>query len=79
MMDERERNEPLLLRAGEAGDLLGCSKSMVLKMVASGELPAVRLGSAVRIPAAPLRDWIRERTAMSKGTTSDPQGNDRGE
>jgi len=78
-MDERERTEPLLLRAEEVGSLLRVSKSMVLKMVASGELPAVRLGSAVRIPAALLRDWVRERTAIPKGTPSDPQGNDREE
>lgn len=40
-----------LLTSAEAAALLRCSPSMVRKMVAAGDLPATRIGTAIRIPA----------------------------
>ena len=54
--------EPLLLKASEAGKLLGLGRSKVFAMVAAGELPVVRIGRSVRIPRQALERWIRDQT-----------------
>ena len=53
--------EQVLLKAEQAAALLGLGRSQVYRMAADGLLPTVRLGRAVRIPAAALRVWIEER------------------
>jgi len=40
--------QPLLLTTGEAGALLGIGRTKVFEMLATGELPAVRIGRCVR-------------------------------
>ncbi len=60
--------EPLLLRPTEVGKLLGLGRSTVFAMLATGELPVVRLGRSVRVPREALERWIRERTLESHGT-----------
>jgi excisionase family DNA binding protein len=60
--------EPLLLRPTEVGKLLGLGRSKVFAMLATGELPVVRLGRSVRVPREALERWIRERTLESPGT-----------
>ncbi len=52
---------PALLNAGETATLLNISRSMVYKLIAEGALPAVRIGTLVRIPAAGLRDWLEQQ------------------
>ena len=54
--------EPLLLKATEAGELLGLGRSKVFAMVAAGELPVIRIGRSVRIPREALERWIRDQT-----------------
>ncbi len=56
------RLEPLLLKATEAGKLLGLGRSKVFAMVAAGELPVIRIGRSVRIPRQALERWIRDQT-----------------
>lgn len=46
------------LSPGEAAEFLGCSLSSVRRMIGRGELPAVRLGRLVRIPAAALVELL---------------------
>jgi excisionase family DNA binding protein len=53
--------EPLLLRASEVARLLGIGRSKVYEMMQTGELPTVRIGSAVRVPRAALYGWIDKR------------------
>jgi excisionase family DNA binding protein len=48
----------LLYRVGEVADLIGCSKSEAYKLVASGELPSVRVGGLLRVPADALHRLI---------------------
>ena len=55
--------EPLLLRADEVQKALGLGRSKVYEMLASGELPAVRIGRAVRVPAAALPEWVKARAS----------------
>src|SRR5262249_7142281 len=53
---------PLLLKAGEVASLLGISRSTAFVMMASGELPVIRIRRSVRVPRDALYGWIRERT-----------------
>jgi excisionase family DNA binding protein len=52
----------LLLRGGEVAKVLGVSRAMAYRLMQRGELPVVRIGSCVRVPAEALRAWIDART-----------------
>lgn len=54
-----------LLRASEVARLLGIGKTKTNEMLASGELPVVRIGRAVRVPRDLLQAWIEERTSAA--------------
>ena len=54
--------EPLMYRADEVATALRIGRSKAYAMMASGELPTVRLGRAVRVPRAALEAWIRAQT-----------------
>jgi excisionase family DNA binding protein len=45
---EDAMTEPILLRAQEVARLLSISKSSAYDLLASGQIPAVRIGRAVR-------------------------------
>jgi len=47
----------LLLRARDVANTTALGLSTVYLMMAKGELPTVRMGRAVRVPAAALRRW----------------------
>jgi len=51
----------LLLKPSEAGARLGLGRSKMYEMLASGELPSIRLGRAIRIPAKALDEWVERR------------------
>lgn len=55
----------LLFRFSEAAEILGVGLSTVNQLVARGEIPVVRIGRAVRIPAEPLREWTKQRTRLA--------------
>jgi excisionase family DNA binding protein len=50
-----------LLRATEVAEILSLGRSKVYEMLATGELPTVRIGTAVRVPANKLQEWIAKR------------------
>jgi excisionase family DNA binding protein len=52
----------LLLRPTEVASLLQLGRSKVYEMTASGILPVVRIGTAVRVPCQKLLKWIEEQT-----------------
>jgi excisionase family DNA binding protein len=60
------QNEPELLRVAEASRLMSLSRTKVYEMAEKGEIPVVRIGSAVRIPRKKLLRWIEERTVSPK-------------
>ncbi len=62
MNEEITGAEPLLLRAEEAAKLLSLSRSTVFQMIATGELPCVRVGRAVRVSRSGLERWVRDRS-----------------
>ena len=53
---------PILLRAEEAAKLLSLGRTTVFALMASGDLPCVRVGRAVRVPRVAVERWVRERT-----------------
>jgi len=55
------RPQSLLLRGGEVAKVLGVSRAMAYRLMQRGELPVVRIGSCVRVPAEALRAWIDAR------------------
>ena len=61
--------EPLLLRAEEAAKLLALGRSTVFQLLATGELPAVRVGRAVRVRRVDLERWIEERARAAAEPT----------
>ena len=50
-----------LLKPAEVAAALSVSKSRVYSMLASGQLPVVRIGRSVRCPSQDLGAWIRSR------------------
>lgn len=57
-----EMGEPILLRATEVAAALGVGRATAYELMASGELPTVRIGRAVRVPRAALERWVQART-----------------
>ena len=55
-----------LLKATEVAVILGVGRSKVYEMLATSELPVVRIGTAVRVPHRKLLAWI---DANTKGPT----------
>ena len=49
-----ENDDRLLLRLPEVAKRLGLGRSTVYELIQRGELPVVRVGRAVRVPAAAL-------------------------
>jgi excisionase family DNA binding protein len=70
-VDERGRAmaERLMLRPTEAAEALGVSRSKAYELIASGELPVVRVGGCVRVPVAALREWINRRLSETEPAT----------
>jgi excisionase family DNA binding protein len=54
--------EQMLMRAEEVAKALGLGRSKTYEMMASGALPVVRVGRAVRVPRAALEQWVRSNT-----------------
>jgi len=59
--------ESLLLRPDEVAKELALSTSKVYQMLAANELPAIRIGAAVRVPREDLKDWIQQRMREQRG------------
>lgn len=59
--------QPLLLRPDEVAKELALSTSKVYQMLAAHELPAIRIGAAVRVPREDLKEWIRRRQREQQG------------
>jgi excisionase family DNA binding protein len=54
--------EKLLLRPDEVAELLSMGRSKVYALIASGEVPVVRIGKSVRVPLQALRVWTEEHS-----------------
>lgn len=59
--------QPLLLKPSKVAELLGLGRSQVYRMLATGELPSVKLGSSVRVPVADFQRWLEARVRRAGG------------
>jgi excisionase family DNA binding protein len=69
--------ERLLLRVSEAAELLGLGRAQVYAMCSRGQLPTVRIGRSVRLPAQGLRRFVEKLARVSgadSGKLSDGAG-----
>lgn len=58
--------ERLLYRPAEAADSIGVSRSRMYELIASGEVPSVRVGRTLRVPVDALRRWVEQQLAERK-------------
>jgi excisionase family DNA binding protein len=56
-----------LLKMAEVARILNCSKDHVYNLAASGKLPTMRTGRALRTSRAHLTKWIAEQHANREG------------
>jgi len=58
--------QPWLLDSRAVARLLGIGRTKTFQMMATAELPTVRIGRCVRVPREALREWVvREATLDS--------------
>ncbi len=55
----------LLLRVPEVAEALGLGRTKVYELIATGELPVIRLGRAVRVSVVALQKWVEEHDKQS--------------
>jgi excisionase family DNA binding protein len=58
----------LLLRPREVADLIGVSRSTAYELINTGQIPSLRIGGMLRVPAAGLEQMIIERLAGAEAT-----------
>lgn len=54
--------EPLLLTPRELGRLLKLGRNKTYALLASGAIPVIRFGRAIRIPRNAVERWVAEQT-----------------
>ena len=59
-------SEPLAYTVSECAKALRLGRNRVYDLVATGDLPAIRIGRSIRIPAGPLNEWINRNTRKDK-------------
>jgi excisionase family DNA binding protein len=70
IVDEREEvvtDDKLLLRIEEAAKRLGIGRSLMYRLVLSGEVQSVPLGRLRRIPAEALREYVERLRVEASG------------
>lgn len=66
---DTDQDPPELLRMNEAARLLSISRAKAYELVASGELPSIKVGASIRIRRRSLLAWLddRETPAAANG------------
>jgi excisionase family DNA binding protein len=57
--------EKLLYRPDEVAEKLGLARSRIYVMLKSGEIPSLRVGGKLRIPADALHRWVKAAVAAA--------------
>lgn len=58
--------EKILLKPNEVFSAIGVSRAKGYAMLASGELPSIRIGRSVRVPVADLREWVEQQKTKQR-------------
>ena len=64
--EEVQRVERDFLRPSEISGSLGVTTGRIYQLLASGQLPSVRVGKAIRIPKKAFEEWVTAQTAQAK-------------
>jgi excisionase family DNA binding protein len=65
-MDGDATTKKLLLTVPEAAARLSLGRSKFLELLYAGAIPHVRIGRAVRVPAAALEEWVARQLAEAE-------------
>ena len=57
----RPENEQEFISLNQLQDILGIGRTKAYDLVASGELPAVRIGRIIRVDMRDLTDWLERQ------------------
>ena len=60
-------DQELLLRVEVAAERLAVSRATLYRLIQRGELPTVRIGSAVRVPVMAIERWLADQMASQGG------------
>lgn len=56
---------PAFLAPRQIIEILNCSRSIVYELIASGEIPSLRIGRALRVPTADFLAWVERNMRSS--------------
>jgi excisionase family DNA binding protein len=56
------------VRIPDRAETLGIGRSKIYELIATGELPTIRVGRAVRISVSTLQKWVEEREQQGFST-----------
>ena len=56
----------LLLNVGEVAGQLGISKATAYALISRKELPSIRIGTKIGVPADALRSWVARQAPASE-------------
>jgi excisionase family DNA binding protein len=76
LVDLLEKSQHALTVA-EVAKILNMSPRTIYQHVASGRMPAVKIGSAVRFDPAELAGWLRKKASVGVRSTSDTRNVER--
>ena len=51
--------ERMLLKPTEVAEVLRIGRSLVYSMLATGQLPSIRVGRCIRVPSESLETWLK--------------------
>jgi excisionase family DNA binding protein len=60
-MDSKQSDPKLFYRITAAAERLAISRSLAYELVQSGELPTVKFGRTMRVPASSLEEFARRK------------------
>ena len=66
--------DKILLKPMEVAESIGIGRTRMYDLLAAGEIPSVRLGRSIRIPAAALMQWVDERQSATATTSQGSEG-----
>lgn len=59
-----EKLNRLLLRPQEVFESLGLSRSKGYALIASGNIPSIKIGKAIRVPIEELHTWLNKQKVV---------------
>lgn len=65
--------DPVLMTPRELAELLKLGRNKTYELLASGELPIIRFGRAIRVPRSAVLNWIDRAASAAKGVSRPPE------